>query len=187
MKQARRLVEEAKSAEFTDQSFQQVTRLLDQADTAYGRVLELRVSPQEYGIPVQDIAHLSLGNARWLRGVALQINNQPELAGEAFQEAIQILNQTLPAFQDSGLSRYLAQNRQFLGNAYQWSGNLSESTGDYPAAIQAYQQALEQLDACLALGENSPDRIIQSEIVEANCKPMHQQVEERLQVLSGGP
>ncbi len=186
LSQAKQLVEEATSTGITDQSFQQTTQLLDQAESAYEQVLQLKVNLAKYGVPVQDIARLGLGDARLLRGIVLAGYDQPEPASEAFRQAVQMLKDTLPAFQTPGLNRYLAQNFQFLGNAYQWSGNLSESAGDYPAAIESYQQAIKQLDACLALGENSPDRVIQFEIVAGNCQPMHQQTEQRLQILQGG-
>ena len=57
----------------------------------------------------------------------------------------------------------MAQNHQFLGKAYQSSGFLADLSGDSSAALQAYQQAIEQFDACIALGENTTDRVIQVE------------------------
>jgi hypothetical protein len=103
-----------------------------------------------------------------------------------FDQAIQTLNETLPAFQTPGLSRYLAQNYQFLGSAYQTSGYLAYLKSDPSAARQDYQKAIEQFDACIALGENTTDRVIREEIVEANCQPERQRTEELMQLLSGG-
>jgi tetratricopeptide (TPR) repeat protein len=186
LSQAKQLVEEATSKGFTDQNFQQAIKLLDQAETAYGQVSQSKDDPSKYGVPVGDISRLGLGDVQLLRGIVLAGNDQTEPASEAFRQAVQILEATLPAFLAPGLNRYQAQNLQFLGNAYQWSGNLSETTGDYPEAIEFYQQAVKQLDACLALGENSPDRVIQFEIAAGNCEPMLQQTEQRLQILQGG-
>ena len=187
LKQAKYLNSQENSPGLTaDQRFEQVTQLLDKAEAAYGHVLQMQASPEEYGVPVQDIARLGLGDAQLARGIALQQDGQSESAGKTYRQAIQTLNDTLPAFEFPHLSRYLAQNHQFLGNAYQWYGNLSESALDYPTALQAYQQAVGQLDACIALGKTSSDRVIQSEIVEANCVPLRQETEERLQVLQGG-
>jgi tetratricopeptide (TPR) repeat protein len=184
--QAQPLVEGAVSAGLTDENFGKVMQFLDQADTAYGRVLQPEFDTAEYGVPVQDIARLGLGDARLLRGVALQENGQTELAGMTIRQAIQMLDQTLPDFRARELSRYLAQNYQFLGSAYQWSGYLSQLAGDYPTAIQAYQQANKQLNACVGMSKSSSDRIIKSDIVENYCQPMLQQTEQRLKVLEAG-
>jgi tetratricopeptide (TPR) repeat protein len=180
-------------SEYTDQSFQQITQLLDQAETAYRRVLELQVDSAEYGVPVEDIARLGLGDVQVTLGIALQGYAQSDPTSEAFEQAVQIFNQavetlnaTLPAFQAPGLSRYLAQNYQILGIAYQSSGYLADLAGDPSAAMQAYRQAIEQFDACIALGEGSSDRIIKFDIVEGICLPLLQQTEERLQILHGG-
>jgi tetratricopeptide (TPR) repeat protein len=186
LKQARRLVEGASNSEMTAQDFAQASLLLDQADDAYSHVMKLPGDAAQYGAPVTDLASLGLGNARLLRGIALQLDGQSQPAAAAFQRAIQLLDQTLPAFQAPGLERYLAQNRQFLGNAYQWSGYQAELNGDTLTAEQAYQQAAEQLDACIALGNGSTDRIILSDIIADNCQPMRQQAGQHLQALSGG-
>jgi len=187
MKQARRVVEGGSGGLLSDTEFQRAAQLLDQAEAAYGRVLQPEFDTQEYGVPIQDIARLGLGNMWLLRGIALQENGQTGPAGTAFLEAIKNLRLTLPTFQAPGLSRFLAQNYQFLGSAYQWSGYMSELAGDTPAAIEAYRQATEQLNACVGIGKSSSDRIIQSDIVEDNCQPMLQQTEERLKILEGGP
>jgi len=186
LKQARRLVDDASSTGLTGEAFSQSIQLIDQADQAYGGVLEMQVDPAEYGVPVNELAHLGLGNSQLLRGIALQLNGQNKPAEEAIREAVRILTGTLPAFQGPGLERYLAQNRQFLGNAYQWSGYLAELSGDLPAAKEAYLQAIQQLDACLALGQGSNDRIIQTDIIANNCQPMREQADQRLQAIDGG-
>jgi hypothetical protein len=161
-------------------------QLLDQAEASYGSVLQLAVDPVDYGVPVQDLARLSLGNARLLRGVVLRGFSQNVQGSETLLQAEEMLKATLPAFQAPGLSRYLAQNHMFLGSTYQNSGDLASLSGDPSAAMQNYKLSIEQFDACIALGENSTDRILQSEIVAANCLPGRQKSEELLQVLSGG-
>jgi tetratricopeptide (TPR) repeat protein len=193
VKQALRRFQEASFSEYTDQSFQQIMRLLDQAEASYGSVLQLEVDSAEYGVPVQDLARLSLGHARLLRGVVMRGYSQNDPGSETFHqaeeminEAVEMLNATMPAFQAPGLSRYLAQNHQFLGDTYQNSGDLAYYAGDQATAMEAYQRAIEQFDACIALGKNTTDRVIQSEIIEANCLPGRQETEELLQALSGG-
>jgi tetratricopeptide (TPR) repeat protein len=187
MKQARRIVQRENGDVLGDADFAAAAGLVGQAAAAYGRVLELDSDPAAYGVPVQDIARLGLGNARLLRGIALQAHGELVPARVALDESVRLLQETLPAFQDPALTRYLAQNRHALGRAYQWSGNLYEREFDFPAAIEAYQLAMEQLDACIALGESSTDRVIQSDIVAANCEPDRQFTVARLDALSGGP
>jgi len=193
LKQAKRLILEATFSEFTDTGFQQIIQLLDQAEAAYERVLQLEIDSAEYGVPVEDIARLGLGDVQVSRGIALWGYANSDPGREEFQEAIQMFDQsvetlkaTLPAFQAPGLNRYLTLNHQVLGTAYHNSGYLADLAGDPSAALQAYQQAIEQFDACIALGENSADRVIQVEIVEANCLPLRQATEELMQLLSGG-
>jgi tetratricopeptide (TPR) repeat protein len=193
MKQAKRLVDEAANSEFTDQSFQQIMQLLDKAEAEYGSVLELKVDSAEYGVPMDYIARLSLGDVQVTRGRALQgyINYDPanedfNQAAQMFNQAIQTLKDTLPAFQARSLSRYLAQNHLFLGMAYRSSGYLAFKAGDPSTARQDYQKAIEQFDACIALGKNTNDRVIQSESIGTVCLSWRQDTEELLQALEGG-
>jgi len=138
-----------------------------------------------YGIPIDEFARLGLGNADLLRGIALLAHGDTAQAGGALGSAVETLSATLPAFDGPGLGRYQAQNRQFLGDAYQWSGYLHELGQDYPSALKDYQSSLEQFDACLALAAGSSDRVIQTDIAAGNCQPMRQYIQERLKLLQG--
>ena len=99
-----------------------------------------------------------------------------------------MLELTLPAFQGSApqSARYLAQNHQYLGSAYQWSGFLSDVGHDYPTAIRAYQQAIHEFNACIDVSKTTSDRVIVSEIVGDNCRPALDATEKRLKLLPGG-
>ncbi|HJR81245.1 MAG TPA: hypothetical protein VJ821_14340 [Anaerolineales bacterium] len=193
LKQAKALIQEAKDSEYTDQSFDQTMQLLDQAEASYGHVLQLEIDPAEYGVPMESLAQLSLGEVQISRGIALQEYAHFDPESEAFEQSLEMFNQaietltdTLPTFQAPGLIRYLAQNHQFLGGAYQNFGYLFSLEGDAAAAKQAYQQALEQFDTCITLGENTTDRVIQVEIVANNCQVDRQQTEELMRILEGG-
>jgi tetratricopeptide (TPR) repeat protein len=193
LKQAKALIEEASFSEFTDEGFQQIMRFLDQAEAAYEQVLQLDVNSVNYGVPVKDIARLGQGDVHVSRGIALQgyasfVSERAEFqeARQEFEQAIEILNGTLPSFQSTGLMRYLAQNHQFLGSAYQNHGYLLSLQGDARTARQSYEQALAHFDACIALGETTNDRIVQVDIVEANCQVDRRATEELLQLLEGG-
>ncbi len=189
LQQAQPLIADASAAAPATLDFQKISGLLDQAQTAYTRVLEPGSETNSFGASVQDVARLGLGETWLLRGNALQENGQTSQASSAYEQAIQTLQQTLPAFRGSDPQsvRYLAQNLQYLGNAYQWSAYLSDVGHDIPAAIQGYQQAVQQFNACVAVGETSSDRVIKSDIVGDNCRPMLQSTQKRLQELKGGP
>ena len=166
-----------------------VTGLLDQAQAAYEQVLQPGVDATQYGAPVQDVARLGLGETWLLRGNALEENGQAAQARDAYQQAIQILQQTVAGFRgsDPQSARYLAQNHQYLGNAYQFSGYMSDVDRDFPAAIQAYQQATQEFNACIAMSATTSDRVIVSDIVGDNCQPMLDATQKRLKKLQGGP
>lgn len=189
LQQAQPLIADASVAGAPSLDFQEVSGLLDQAQAAYARVLEPGSDAASFGASVQEVARLGLGETWLLRGNALQAGGQTAQASHAYGQAIQILQQTLPAFRgsDPQSMRYLAQNLQYLGNAYQWSAYLSDVGHDLPAAVQAYEQAAQQFSACIAVGQTSPDRVIRSDIVGDNCQPMLQATQKRLQELKGGP
>jgi energy-coupling factor transporter ATP-binding protein EcfA2 len=187
LKQAKRLILDGRNSEFTEQGVEQIQHLLDQAEASYGTVLQLDLSSARYGVPMRELAELSLGDTQVSRASLLLATGQNEAAVEPIDQAIRMLEATLPAFQAPGLSRYLAQNYQFLGNAYQNSGYIAYLGDDNAAALLAYQKALAQFDACLALGATSNDRVIQSDIVGQVCKPLRQETEQLIQTSSGGP
>ncbi len=187
IKQAKRLLKEATFSEFTDKSFQQMMTLLDQADEAYGGVLQEAAQDVNYGVPVKDIARLGLGDSRLTRGIARLDYGQTEAAGQDFAQGIGMLTDTLPAFQSPGLQRYLAQNYEFLGGAYQNSGYFAYLANDNSRALVEYQKAIEQYDACIQLGTTTDDRVIKSDIIEANCRPQRQETEASIEKLNGVP
>ena len=186
VKQAKRLISQGMDSEFTAQSFQQVIGLLDQADEAYTTAQELQPDSARYGVPVSEIAALGLGDARLTRGVALLAFGRTDEAGPAFEQARQILEASLPSFQPPDLQRYLAQNHQFLGSTFQNIGYYNWLSGDTPGALENYNRAIEEFDACIQIGSASSDRVIQSDIVEANCTPHRQETELSIQQI-GAP
>ena len=185
IKQAQPLISNAASTKLTADELAQVVALLDQAQAAYEQVLQPGSDAAQPSARVKDVGRLGLGETWLLRGNALELNGQVAQARDDYQQAIQILQQTLPAFNgsDPQSARYLAQNHQYLGNAYQWSGFLSDVQRDFPTAVQAYQQAVQQFNACIAVGKTSSDLVIVSDIVGDNCQPMLDATEKRLKQL----
>ncbi len=186
IKQAKRQLNQAVDSEFTEQSFQQIMELLDRADEAYGAAQQLQPDSARYGVPVNEIAALGLGDSRLTRGAALLAFGKTEEAGPAFEQARRMLEATLPAFQAPSMQRYLAQNHQFLGSALQNLGYHAYLAGDTAGALQNYNRALDEFEACIQIGSASNDRVIQADIVEANCTPRRQETELSIQQI-GGP
>lgn len=187
LKQAKRLILEGRNSEFTEADIARARQLLDQAETSYTTVLQLEPSAARYGVPMRELAQLSQGDTQVSRAAFLLNLGQTEAADEAIRQAVLLLEATLPAFQDPALERYLAQNHQFLGNAYQYAGYLAYLRNDNAAALQAYQQALAQFDACLAQGADTLDRVIQTDIAEKICAPLRQETEQLIHTSDGGP
>ena len=105
LKQAKRLIDEAANSEFTDTRLPADHATPGSGRAAYGHVLQLEIDPAEYGVPVEDIARLGLGDVQVTRGIALQgyANSDPgheEFSRrQIFDQAVKTLKATLPAFQ----------------------------------------------------------------------------------------
>ena len=153
----------------------QAVQLADQAIQAYQKVLDLKPDDQQYGIPVDDVARLALGNAYRLKGTILLAQGNADSALKAFDDAIQYLETSRPIFEASILEhksyrRYLAQTYEYMGTVYQWQGSALETKQDYPSALDAYQKSINAFDQCISQGDISPDLVIQNDIVEKICR-----------------
>ena len=169
----------------------QAAQWIDQAIGSYQKVLELKPDPDEYGNPVEDVARLALGNTLRLRGVISLIGGEVESALKDFDEAIKLLEASRPVFESllpehESYRRYLAQTYEYLGVAYRWQGYALETAQNYDAALAAYEKSLEALDQCILQGEESPDLVIQNDIIENVCQPTLEEVQQTYNELSGG-
>ena len=79
--------------------------------------------------------------------------------------------------------RYLTQTYERLGIAYHSRARLDELSLDYDRARIDYEKAMVYYDLCIAQAQVSPDLIVTQDIVDAHCRPYHQQVTERYQQL----
>ena len=169
----------------------QASQWVEQAIGAYQKVLELKPDPKDYGNPVEDVARLGLGNAYRLQATIFLLQGDLDSALNVFEEAIQLLEASRPIFENSipdheSYRRYLAQTYQYLGIAYQWQGLTLDRAQDYDSALSAYKKSIEAFNQCILQGENSPDLVIQNDIVERTCQPTLDKVQKIYNELSGG-
>jgi len=169
----------------------QAKQLVEQAIETYQKVLELKPDPEQYGNPVEDVARLALGNAYRLKGIVLLTGGDVDAALKTFDEAIQYLETSRPIFEASiseheSYRRYLAQTYEYLGNVYQWQGSAFEARLDYDQALAAYQKSIDSFNQCISQAENSPDLVIQNDIVEKICRPNLEQTRKIYDELNGG-
>jgi tetratricopeptide (TPR) repeat protein len=162
----------------------------DQAVQAYQQVLDLEPDSAEYGNPVADVARMALGHAYRLQGQVAYLQSEYSASLISYDQALTALEEVRPVFEASveeneSQRRYLAQVYEYLGETYKWQGFAFEQTADYVAAIQAYEQALEAFQQCIAQAENTPDRIIQDEIVGQSCQPRVEETQYLYETLTG--
>ena len=168
----------------------QAQELVGQAIQAYQQALDLNPDPVEYGNPVADVARLALGHAYHLQGEVAYLEGKFPSSLASFDKALAALEKVRPAFEASvklneSDRRYLAQVYEYLGETYKWQGLALEQTFDYAAAIQAYQQALTAYQLCIDQATNTPDLIIQNEIVGQSCQPHAVETQSLYESLTG--
>jgi tetratricopeptide (TPR) repeat protein len=164
---------------------------VEQAIASYEKVLEIKPGPEEYGVPVEDVARLALGNAYRLQGTIYLLQGDAESALQAYGKAIQLLEATRPVFESAvqeheSYRRYLAQAYEYLGVTYHWQGSAYEISQRYDDALAAYEKSIESFNQCLQQGKASPDLIIQNDIVGKSCQPGLEDVQQTYHDLSGG-
>jgi tetratricopeptide (TPR) repeat protein len=169
----------------------QAVQWVEQAIEAYQEVLQLKPDPQQYGIPVEDVARLGLANAYRLQGTIFLLQGNADSALQDFVNAIQLLEASRAAFEASvsdheSYRRYLAQTYEYLGITYQWQASTLETAQNYEAALSSYQKSLDAFKQCVRQGEASPDLIIQNDIVANVCQPKLAEVQQTYNELNGG-
>ena len=188
MKRANKLVENAKqSGQAPDP---QAMQRVEQAIEAYQRVLDLKPDPKEYGNPVEDVARLALGNAYRLKGTIFLLQGNTTSAFRAFDKALNFFENIRPIFEASiveheSYRRYLAQTYEYLGVTYQWQGRTFEGAQVYDSALTAYKKSIDAFNQCILQGEQSPDLVIQNDIVGKICQPTLEEVQKIYNELSG--
>jgi tetratricopeptide (TPR) repeat protein len=120
---------------------------------------------QAYGLPLESIAQLGLGQVQQLRAAIQCGLGNPAAARQLIQLAIKTDESILPALEEAREYRLLAQTYQTLGTAYEYHGYLGGGAEAYRKAIGAYEQ-------CLAQGARFPvDAFLRDEVIGKLCVP----------------
>lgn len=160
--------------------------LSEESISAYQKVLELNPDRAEYGIPLDSVARLGLGNSYRLRGQVSWFMGENENAFKFLTQAIHNLESSVTPLVETNQQRYLTQAYEYLGATYQWRGYLYELNQDYQSSLKSYQESADYYDKCIAQGKNTSDRIIKEDIVGKICVPSFTGVREILDGLDGG-
>jgi tetratricopeptide (TPR) repeat protein len=163
----------------------EATDLLEGAIVAYVAAIDLQPDPQDYGVPVTEIASLGLGKSYRLKGMLSQQVEDPEQAAHLFDLAIQTLEPLGTLFEAAGQPRYLTQTWEGLANAYAWRGYFYETQQSFPEMLVDYENALAYYDKCISQRENSPDEVIRNDIVAARCVPFRMEIQKIIDLYNG--
>jgi tetratricopeptide (TPR) repeat protein len=166
-------------------------QLMDQTIEVYQKVLELKDDPGLFGNPVKDVARTAMGNAYRQKGEILFYQGELDSALNAFDEAIRLLEISRLAFEASvaeheSYRRYLAQTYEYLGTVYLSQVSIFEYKLDFDQALPIYQSSINAFNQCVSQGANSPDLVIQDDIVGKYCQPKLEEVQQRHDELIGG-
>lgn len=159
--------------------------LAERAVQAYQKILDLKDDP------IGNIARIYQGNAYRQKGSILLYDGDVDSALQAFDEAIRRLDASRPVFEAAlpeheSYRRYLAQVYEYLGTVYQWQGSAFEVRQDTTAALASYQNSIDTFALCISQADNSPDLVIQDDIVKKYCQPKLEEVQQRYDELFRG-
>jgi len=165
-------------------------QLTDQAIEAYKKVSNMQPGP---GLADADptLAQLALGNAYQQKGAILYYQQDYDSALNAFDAAAQTLETvrttlTTSVREHESYRRYLVQSSEYLATAYQWLGNTYAAKLDYDNAFSAYQSSIETFGQCISDGQDSPDLIIQNDVIAKYCQPKQEEIQQLYDELKGG-
>lgn len=143
---------------------------LQTAAESYAAVTRQGLDPQAYGLPLDSVAQLGLGQVQQLRAVVHCGLGDPAQARRLTQLAITLIQATVPALNEAGDYRLLAQTYQTLGVAYEYEGYLG-------GGVEAYRQAISAYEQCIAQGDRLPvDTFLRDEIIARLCVPSRDQL-----------
>jgi tetratricopeptide (TPR) repeat protein len=165
-------------------------QLAEQGIETYQKVLNLKTGPG-LGDADRDLAQLALGNAYQQKGSILYYQGDYDSALNAFDTAAQFLESAKVSFEASVVEhesyrRYLVQSDEYLGNVYQRLGSTYAAKLDYDQAFPAYQKSIDAYGQCVADGKDSPDLIIQNDIIGNYCQPKLVEIQQLYDELKGG-
>ena len=183
------MLDEAKASKQTVDP--QSLQFAEHAIEAYEKVLELNPDPEQIGNLDQDLARLALGSAYRQKGAVLFYQGDLDSALSAFDASVQILESVQKVFEASiseheSYRRYLVQTDEYLGTVYLSQISILEFKQDFEQALLVYQKSIDAFGKCISHGKNSPDLIIQNDILEKYCQPKLEETQRRYDELTGG-
>jgi tetratricopeptide (TPR) repeat protein len=164
----------------------QARALIDQALAAFRKAEGLPPGPRDLAVSAVEAARLDIGIALRARAEIEYRSGDAPATAQSLQQAQEILETVLKPFETAKRERYLAMTHQALGTVWQWDGFLAETAGDRVAARKNYSSALDQYQACLAIGQASVDRIVREDVAAQLCQIYLDQVKGILDNLQEG-
>jgi tetratricopeptide (TPR) repeat protein len=157
---------------------------LEQAVASYNLAVQASANGRDYGVPIKSISFLGIAQSLLLQASAYWMQSDLDQARQVIDLSIERMLPLVEQFKAAGQPRYLAQNLQFLGNAYQWSAFLLEQDGEYSQSVKAYRLAIDYFERCIAQGEGSQDVIVLNGVIAENCRPGRDSAQRRVDVLT---
>ena len=164
----------------------QALALIDQALAAFRKAESLPPGPRDLAVSAVEAARLDIGIALRVRAEIEYRSGNAAATALTLQQAQDILDSVVKPFETAKRERYLAMTHQALGTVWQWRGFLAETAGDLAAAQKNYSSALDQYQACLAIGQASVDRIVREDVAAQLCQPYRDQMKGILDNLQKG-
>lgn len=169
-----------------DEVIAQGLEMVDKAIAAYSQVTNMNIESGQYGLPVDQVARLGLGNSYRLQSEFLHHLGKADDALMDIQKSIKTVQATIEPLSMANQERYLTQAYEYLATAYQWEGYYYELAQNFEKSLDSYIRSVEYYDRCIAQAESTQDVIIQNEIVARVCKPNRASVQEVIDSYSGG-
>jgi len=133
------------------------------------------------GALIEPKARLGLGAAWILEGEAYRDASRLPEAGDAFSNAAQAAQETIPSLAAAGQFRILAQAYLTLGEAYHEQGHLKLQEGDPSASRDFFQKASDSYSQCIQQKDAAiTDQTLANQIVDGLCVPYKQMVDASL-------
>lgn len=171
---AQAILDESTAADFTGDSVAAIEEAIAEANLALAAYEPVADGPEQietYGVPIASLANYEAGIAlRLLADAQYRLGAVPEVE-KAIDEAIVRLEPVVAPLAAGDYHRQLVQTYQALGTAYEWRGFLMTQRDDQTAAATAYERALDNYEACVAVGEKFPfDLFMQLQIIGPLCQ-----------------
>ncbi len=133
---------------------------------------------------LEQSSRLALGSAYVVAGQSAYLGDDLVQARDLLGRGLSELEGVTGALGQAGLVRYLAQARQFEGNAYFLLADIARIEDDAAARRSRLQEASVAYQQCIDQGDLAPaDATLSEQIIAGVCRPYLQQVAQTLEEL----